>query len=77
MSMPSSCSSGCASESQVRRSVSATLNVGGANIDEVRVLSQEAVGMYQVAVLEAGSPKALEAGAASTTQMADAIIAAL
>ncbi len=27
--------------------------------DEVRVLSEEAVGMYQVAVLEAGSPKAL------------------
>jgi len=28
--------------------------------DEVRVLKKEAVGMYQVAVLEAGSPKALE-----------------
>ncbi|MCP4804600.1 MAG: DUF2330 domain-containing protein [Proteobacteria bacterium] len=28
-------------------------------LDEVRVVSQEAVGMYQVAVLEAGSPKAL------------------
>jgi hypothetical protein len=27
--------------------------------DEVRVLNQEAVGMYQVAVLQAGSPKAL------------------
>ncbi len=27
--------------------------------DEVRVVSQEAVGMYEVAVLEAGSPKAL------------------
>ena len=33
---------------------------GGLRIDEVRVLSQEAVGMYQVAVLEAGSPKALQ-----------------
>jgi hypothetical protein len=29
--------------------------------DEVRVISQEAVGMYQVAVLEAGSPAALKA----------------
>ncbi|HJN76048.1 MAG TPA: DUF2330 domain-containing protein [Myxococcota bacterium] len=29
-------------------------------LDEVRVVSQEAVGMYEVAVLEAGSPKALE-----------------
>jgi hypothetical protein len=29
--------------------------------DEVRVLNQEAVGMYQVAVLQAGSPKALAA----------------
>ena len=29
-------------------------------LDEVRVVSQEAVGMYQVAVLEAGSPKALQ-----------------
>ena len=29
-------------------------------IDEVRVLSEEAVGMYQVAVLEAGSPRALQ-----------------
>jgi hypothetical protein len=28
--------------------------------EEVRVLKQEAVGMYEVAVLEAGSPKALE-----------------
>jgi len=32
---------------------------GGLRYDEVRVLNQEAVGMYQVAVLEAGSPKAL------------------
>ena len=31
----------------------------GLEYDEVRVLNQEAVGMYQVAVLEAGSPKAL------------------
>ena len=31
----------------------------GLEFDEVRVLNQEAVGMYQVAVLEAGSPKAL------------------
>ncbi len=30
-------------------------------IDQVRVLREEAVGMYQVAVLEAGSPAALEA----------------
>ena len=29
-------------------------------LDEVRVVNQEAVGMYEVAVLEAGSPKALE-----------------
>ncbi len=29
-------------------------------LDEVRVLSEEAVGMYQVAVLEAGSPRALQ-----------------
>ena len=34
---------------------------GGLAYDEVRVLNQEAVGMYQVAVLEAGSPKALAA----------------
>jgi hypothetical protein len=33
----------------------------GLAYDEVRVLNQEAVGMYQVAVLEAGSPKALAA----------------
>ena len=32
----------------------------GLAINEVRVLKEEAVGMYQVAVLEAGSPKALE-----------------
>ena len=32
----------------------------GLRFDEVRVLRQEAVGMYEVAVLEAGSPKALE-----------------
>ena len=31
----------------------------GLAFDEVRVLNQEAVGMYQVAVLEAGSSKAL------------------
>lgn len=29
-------------------------------LDEVRVLSEEAIGMYQVAVLEAGSPRALQ-----------------
>ncbi len=33
---------------------------GALRLDEVRVLSQEAVGMYQVAVLEAGSPAALQ-----------------
>ena len=32
----------------------------GLRYDEVRVLRQEAVGMYQVAVLEAGSPAALQ-----------------
>ena len=32
----------------------------GLRFDEVKVLNQEAVGMYQVAVLEAGSPKALQ-----------------
>ena len=32
----------------------------GLRFDEVRVLNQEAVGMYEIAVLEAGSPKALE-----------------
>lgn len=32
---------------------------GGLRFDEVRVLSQEAVGMYEVAVLEAGSSNAL------------------
>jgi hypothetical protein len=31
----------------------------GLKFDEVRVLKQEAVGMYEIAVLEAGSPKAL------------------
>ncbi len=30
-------------------------------LDEVRVISEEAIGMYQVAVLEAGSPRALQA----------------
>ncbi|MCP4872086.1 MAG: DUF2330 domain-containing protein [Proteobacteria bacterium] len=29
-------------------------------LDEVRVISEEAIGMYQVAVLEAGSPRALQ-----------------
>ncbi len=33
---------------------------GGLRFDEVRVINQEAVGMYQVAVLEAGSPTALQ-----------------
>ncbi|MCA9572557.1 MAG: DUF2330 domain-containing protein, partial [Myxococcales bacterium] len=32
----------------------------GLQFDEVRVVNQEAMGMYEVAVLEAGSPKALE-----------------
>jgi len=32
---------------------------GGLKYDQVRVVKQEAVGMYEVAVLEAGSPKAL------------------
>jgi len=37
----------------------AAVQDGPLRYDEVRVLNQEAVGMYQVAVLEAGSPKAL------------------
>jgi hypothetical protein len=32
----------------------------GLELDKVVVLSEEAIGMYQIAVLEAGSPKALE-----------------
>ena len=39
---------------------SAEAEEGGLRYDEVKVLNQEAVGMYQVAVLEAGSPKALQ-----------------
>jgi len=42
-------------------SVGAVDSEDGLAYDEVRVLNQEAVGMYQVAVLEAGSPAALSA----------------